>query len=133
MSNLFRIHGDNIVECERIASLILQETNPTNVTTRLVSPSTLSIEIDFRYAGKNFSWTLELLPGFNKSGRRRWSHNIFDALIFGEKFYPLNMFRPIQNNLLEAVGINPWPRVVQRIIKISVGIEADKSVDAGAR
>lgn len=31
MTRVFRIHGDNIVECERIAKLILEETDPTSV------------------------------------------------------------------------------------------------------
>lgn len=80
MSELFRIHGDNIVECERIATLIINEVMPSSVSTYLISPSTIAIDIDFQYVGYSFSWTLELLPGFNKSGRRRWAGNIFSAL-----------------------------------------------------
>lgn len=80
MSNFFRIHGDNIIECERIATIIINETNPSYISRSLISPSTLSIEMEFRYLGRPFSWTLELLPGFNKAGRHRWAGNIFDAL-----------------------------------------------------
>lgn len=80
MANLFRIHGDNIVECERIAKIILGEVDPVSVRKELVSPSTLSYTFDFHYLGYSFSWQLELLPGFNKSGRRRWSGDIFEAL-----------------------------------------------------
>lgn len=80
MSNLFRIHGDNIIECERIAAIIINETNPSHISRSLISSSTISIEMEFRYLGCSFSWKLELLPGFNKSGRRRWFGNIFDAL-----------------------------------------------------
>lgn len=36
MPRIFRIHGDNIVECERIAKLILEETEPTSVEISLI-------------------------------------------------------------------------------------------------
>lgn len=80
MSRIFRIHGDNIVECERIAKLILEETNPTSVEISLMSPSTIVYNIRFNYLGRHFEWRLELLPGFNKAGRRRWEANIFAGL-----------------------------------------------------
>ena len=80
MLRTFRIHGDNIVECERIAKLILEETAPTSVEISLMSPSTIVYNIYFNYLGRNFEWQLELLPGFNKAGRRRWETNIFTIL-----------------------------------------------------
>lgn len=80
MPRIFRIHGDNIVECERIAKLILVETDPTSVEISLMSPSTIVYNIRFNYLGHHFEWQLELLPGFNKAGRRRWEANIFDGL-----------------------------------------------------
>lgn len=80
MTKNFRIHGDNIVECERIASLIINETKPANIRTSLLSPSTIVFDIDFCYHGLDSSWHIELLPGFNKSGRRRWQENIFHIL-----------------------------------------------------
>lgn len=80
MPRLFRIHGDNIVECERIAKLILEETNPTSVEISLLSPSTIVYKICFNYLRHHFEWQLELLPGFNKAGRRRWEANIFAGL-----------------------------------------------------
>lgn len=43
MTRVFRIHGDNIVECERIAKLILEETDPTSVEISLISPSTFEV------------------------------------------------------------------------------------------
>ncbi len=55
MSNTFRIHGDNIVECERIANLIVQETQPSYLNISLLSPSTISYDMDFTYCGYNFS------------------------------------------------------------------------------
>lgn len=80
MPRIFRIHGDNIVECERIAKLILDETNPTSVEISLMSPSTIVYNLRFNYLGFHFEWQLELLPGFNKAGRRRWEADIFTGL-----------------------------------------------------
>ena len=80
MLRIFRIHGDNIVECERIAKLILEETDPTSVEISLLSPSTIVYNLRFNYLGRHFEWQLELLPGFNKAGRRRWKANIFAGL-----------------------------------------------------
>lgn len=80
MPRIFRIHGDNIVECERIAKLILKETAPSSVEISLMSPSTIVYNICFNYLGDYFEWQLELLPGFNKAGRKRWEANIFDGL-----------------------------------------------------
>ena len=80
MLRIFRIHGDNIVECERITKLIIDETDPTAVEISLMSPSTIVYNIGFDYLGHHFEWQLELLPGFNKAGRRRWEGNIFAGL-----------------------------------------------------
>ena len=67
MPRIFRIHGDNIVECERIANLIFEETAPTSVEISLMSPSTIVYNLQFHYLGHHFAWRLELLPGFNKA------------------------------------------------------------------
>ena len=82
MQSVFRIHGDNIVECERIAKIIIDETEPATIKTYLISPSTIVKEITFIYHCKTRMWKLELLPGFNKAGRRRWEGNIFDSLSY---------------------------------------------------
>lgn len=76
----FRIHGDNVVECERIAKVIIAETAPTSITYSLFSPSTIAINLSFSYQSNSYEWRLELLPGFNKAGRHRWQANIFKAL-----------------------------------------------------
>lgn len=80
MPRIFRIHGDNIVECERIVKLILKEIELKTVEISLMSPSTIAYNIRFNYLGNYFEWRLELLPGFNKAGRRRWEDNIFAGL-----------------------------------------------------
>lgn len=51
MPRIFRIHGDNIVECERIANLIFEETAPTSVEITSmhfkIVPSILQIQMAF--------------------------------------------------------------------------------------
>lgn len=86
MSDRFRIHGDNIVECERIAKLILKEIEPAYVTIALMSPSTIVYQVRFEYCGRRYDWQLELLPGYNKAGRRRWESDIFTGLKEGGSF-----------------------------------------------
>ena len=76
----YRIHGDNIVECERIASLIIQTLQPEQIGSYLISPSTVTIEFKTTFDDILVHWRLELLPGFNKNTKRRWEENIFDAL-----------------------------------------------------
>ena len=61
MRKIYRIHGDNIVECERIANLIINEVHPRNVEKLSFSPATISESINFYYSGKYFEWSLELL------------------------------------------------------------------------
>lgn len=76
----YRIHGDNVVECERIAKIIINTLNPNLVSYNLVSPSTVSIELSATFMGNSINCRLELLPGFNKNTKRHWNGNIFDAL-----------------------------------------------------
>lgn len=85
--NLYRIHGDNIVECERIATLILSTLQPEEVSSYLVSPSTVTIELKSVFEGMPIHWKMELLPGFNKNTKRRWEENIFDALNEAGSFF----------------------------------------------
>ena len=80
MKQHFRIHGDNVVECERILELILTEVNPVKTIKSLISPSTIAVQILFNHSGVNRSWYIELMPGFNKSGRSRWEADIFEPL-----------------------------------------------------
>lgn len=80
MPRIFRIHGDNIVECERLLHIITNETQPHRCEASLISPSTIRVDLGFFYAGSEHNWKIELLPGFNKAGRSRWKGNIFTAL-----------------------------------------------------
>lgn len=80
MKQYFKIHGDNIVECERIVSIILSEIRPTQISKHLLSPSTETLDLSFEYCGADYTWHIDMLPGFNKSGRSRWESDIFDPL-----------------------------------------------------
>ena len=76
----YRIHGDNIVECERIAKIIINTLTPEKVSCCLTSPSTISIEFSTVFMENVITCRLELLPGFNKNTKKHWEENIFDTL-----------------------------------------------------
>jgi len=77
---VYRIHGDNIVECERIVKLIIQTLQPEQIGSYLISPSIIAVELKTNFDDIPIHWKLELFPGFNKNTKRRWEGNIFDAL-----------------------------------------------------
>ena len=83
----FRIHGDNIVECERIANIIIKTLTPKKLETYLLAPSTMAIEFVATNSDIHIEWRLELLPGFNKNTKMRWRRNIFDALKEAGSFF----------------------------------------------
>ncbi len=76
----FRIHGDNIIECERIVSFLLSGVSVIDVRRGFVSPSCPTIEVVFEYSSKKHHWNIEMFPGFCKGNRNRWTTNIFDVL-----------------------------------------------------
>lgn len=80
MRNYYRIHGDNIVECERISDLILRFLSPSKVLRTFSSLACINIDIDFVYENSSYEWSLELFPGFNKNTNDRWKANILALL-----------------------------------------------------
>ena len=81
MRQLFRVHGDNIVECERIVSYIIRNTILHSYEKVFSSLACLTVIIDFEYAGTEYLWAIEMFPGFSKDNRsQRWQTNIFDTL-----------------------------------------------------
>ncbi len=78
MKKRFRIHGDNIVECERIANLIISEGKPYICEEHLATPSSISFILIWPM--HDLEWQIDLLPGFNKHGRSRWEGDIFESL-----------------------------------------------------
>lgn len=85
--NAFRIHGDNIVECERITSIIIDTLKPSTLSTYLISPSTVAIKLKAKIFNRMIDWCFELLPGFNKNTKRRWNGDIFDSLREAGSFF----------------------------------------------
>lgn len=75
----FRIHGDNIIECERMMDMILDQVSPTTVTHSLISSSVIVYDMRFSYGNQQYNWHLELLPGFTKR-KKRWAMDIFSVL-----------------------------------------------------
>ena len=78
--NVYRIHGDNVVECERIAKIIIDTLKPRKILSRLISPSVILIDISAVFMGNVVDIQLELFPGFNKNTRKHWEDNIFNTL-----------------------------------------------------
>ena len=77
---VYKIHGDNIVECERIAEIILNALQPEKIFYSLSAPSTISVKLKSKFENNFIDWELILLPGFNKNTKKRWRENIFDSL-----------------------------------------------------
>lgn len=81
MRKLFRVHGDNIVECERVISYITRNTVVYSLHKAFSSLACIMVDIDFEYAGVRNHWAIEMFPGFSKDNRsQRWQSNIFDVL-----------------------------------------------------
>lgn len=76
----FRIHGDNVVECERIINYLTEGLNLISFERDFASLSCLRVRMSFEYRSVKYDWSIELFPGFNKSNRARWSSNVFDPL-----------------------------------------------------
>ena len=81
--DVYRIHGDNIVECERIARIITNTLKPKTMKTSLVSPSVLAVELLANFLERPIEWRLELLPGFNKNTKKLYSYGNKIALNLG--------------------------------------------------
>lgn len=115
----FRIHGDNIIECERIAKIITSAVHPTFLNRYLSSPSTIVIEVKFIVSNIEIKWELELLPGFNKNTKKRWCSNIFDALNEAGSY-----FDETPDVILSKIEDNDYE-------KILLGIEFCSALQAG--
>ena len=70
------IHGDNIVECERIFKLILDGFNIQDYETYFSSLACISSDIKVN----DTLFTFTLYPGFNSGAKKHWNQNIFDAM-----------------------------------------------------
>lgn len=73
----FRIHGDNIVECERLFNLITKSIHKQKEERYFLSPACPSVKITTIDSDILF---FKYFPGFNKNTSDRWSSNIFQIL-----------------------------------------------------
>ena len=73
----FRIHGDNIVECERLYAIITKSISIHSEERFFLSPACPSVKI----TTTNFDTLFfKYFPGFNKNTSDRWTSNIFQIL-----------------------------------------------------
>lgn len=76
MENLyFRIYGDNIIECIRIINMI-KNNEYESFNEELVPLNQMSSKIIL--SNESYILTFELVPGFEKSAKKRWKENILD-------------------------------------------------------
>lgn len=73
----FRIHGDNIVECERLYKLISKSIQIQQEKFFFLSPACPSIKIT---TINSDVFIFHFFPGFNKNTSDRWTSNIFQIL-----------------------------------------------------
>ena len=73
----FRIHGDNIVECERLFNLITKSIQIQKAERFFLSPACPSVKVTTIDSDILF---FEYFPGFNKNTSDRWLSNIFQIL-----------------------------------------------------
>ncbi len=73
----FKIHGDNIVECERFFTLITKSIQIQKIERFFLSPACPSVKVITIYSDILF---FEYFPGFNKNTSDRWTSNIFQIL-----------------------------------------------------
>ncbi len=74
MTKHFRIHGDNIVECERLYGLIAKSIQIKREEYFFLSPACPSIVVT---TVDSDTFIFKYFPGFNKNTSDRWTSNIF--------------------------------------------------------
>lgn len=73
----FRIHGDNIVECERLFNLITKSIQIQKAEHYFLSPACPSVKVT---TIDSDILLFKFFPGFNKNTSDRWCSNIFQIL-----------------------------------------------------
>lgn len=77
----FRIHGDNIVECQRVVNYVCKGLNNPYVEYSFESPSCPKALISFGDGGAaEERWEFVLFPGFNKANTTRWSQDVYEPI-----------------------------------------------------
>ncbi len=75
-----RLHGDNIVECERIVDLIISRLLPRKIVRGFASLACPFVEIESVIDKETQKIRFEMFPGFNKNTSDRWKTNILQLL-----------------------------------------------------
>jgi len=81
IENIYNIHGDNIVECERVINIIIEQLNKiasNNIKYNVSLDGFSTIKYDIKF--KEQSWLIHLLPGYNKRDKIRRKSNIHQIL-----------------------------------------------------
>ena len=76
----FHIHGDNIIECERMVDYIAAIDPGSTKTYSFLTPSCPIVTLDFVYCGERHTWKFVFYPGFNKSSSSRWDTDIYSPI-----------------------------------------------------
>lgn len=73
----YHVHGDNIIECERIVGYIKDGLTDSSVSYAFYSPACVQVTIEGKYRGEARHFELVLFPGFNKTTQSRRSADIY--------------------------------------------------------
>ncbi len=76
----FHIHGDNIIECERIVDYIKVCLKDASTSYSFHSPACVQVSLEGKYLGTLRHFELILFPGFNKTSLSRWSADIYSPI-----------------------------------------------------
>lgn len=79
MTTDFRIYGDNIIECFRIINL-LRKSDSFSSDYKIIYENTSTVIILLNIKDSENIIKIELIPGFDKSNKKRWTDNILDVL-----------------------------------------------------
>ena len=130
MRKLFRVHGDNIVECERVINYIMRNAVVYSMKKTFSSLACLTVELDFECAGTQNCWAIEIFPGFSKDNRsQRWNSNVFDALKANGSFLdetPDVVVTKLENGRETVLFAIEFCSALKRVIKR--GREADAHI-----
>ena len=130
MWKLFRVHGDNIVECERVINYIMRNAVVYSMKKTFSSLACLTVKLDFERAGTRNCWAIEIFPGFSKDNRsQRWNSNVFDALKANGSFLdetPDVVVTKLENSRETVLFAIEFCSALKRVIKR--GREADAHI-----
>lgn len=111
----FRVYGDNIIECTRIINMI-KTNSQMEFSEHLFPINQMSSSI--KLTNNEFELTFELIPGFEKSNKKRWANNI------------LTEFKKL-GSVLDETADALITQIIDNTEKIMVVIEFCSALQAG--